>query len=95
MSELSTEIREQAKRYFCYIVRCNNDTFYTGWTTDPERRVKAHNAGRGAAYTKIHNPVELVYVEELDSRHAAMCRELQIKKLPREKKACLAAGWKE
>lgn len=95
MNELSTEIQEQAKRYFCYIVRCNNDTFYTGWTTDPERRVKAHNAGRGAAYTKIHSPVELVYVEELDSRHAAMRRELQIKKLPHEKKLCLAAEWKE
>lgn len=95
MSGLSMENREQEKRYFCYMVRCNNNAFYTGWTTDPARRVKIHNAGRGAAYTKMHSPVELVYVEELESRHAAMCRELQIKKLPHEKKLCLAAEWKE
>ena len=71
---------------YCYIVECADGTFYTGWTTDPERRVKTHNAGRGAKYTRTRRPVQLVYVEEQPDRTTAMKRERAIKALPREKK---------
>lgn len=71
---------------YCYIVECADGTLYTGWTTDPERRVKTHNAGRGAKYTRTRRPVQLVYVEELPDRASAMKRERVIKALPREKK---------
>jgi putative endonuclease len=71
---------------YCYIVECADGTFYTGWTIDPERRVKTHNAGRGAKYTRTRRPVRLVYVEEQPDRTTAMKRERAIKALPREKK---------
>lgn len=71
---------------YCYIVECSDGTFYTGWTTDPGRRVKTHNAGRGAKYTRTRRPVKLVYVEEQPDRATAMKRERAIKALPREKK---------
>ncbi len=71
---------------YCYIVECSDGTFYTGWTTDPERRVKTHNAGRGAKYTRTRRPVHLVYVEEQPDRTTAMKRERAIRALPREKK---------
>lgn len=76
--------------YFCYMVRCSNDAFYTGWTTDPTRRVKEHNAGRGARYTKMYGPVELVYVEEVEDHIAALKREAEIKKYTHVKKAAMA-----
>ncbi|MBI5053836.1 MAG: GIY-YIG nuclease family protein [Chloroflexi bacterium] len=72
--------------FFCYIVECSNKTLYTGWTTDVTRRVKMHNAGRGAKYTRMHRPVRLVYSEKLRTRSAAQKRELAIKKLSRAKK---------
>ena len=71
---------------FCYILECADGTFYTGWTTDLGRRVKTHNAGRGAKYTKLRRPVRLVYSEKLPSRSAAQKRELAIKRLRRSKK---------
>ena len=71
---------------FCYILMCSDGTYYTGWTTDPTRRTKQHNAGRGAKYTRSHRPVRLVYVEELPDRGSAMRRELQIKRMKREGK---------
>lgn len=72
------------------MVRCANQAFYTGWTTDPLRRVAEHNAGRGARYTRMHGPVELVYVETVEDHVAALKREAQIKKFPHTKKAALA-----
>lgn len=68
---------------FVYIVECADQTLYTGWTTNVERRLKAHNAGRGARYTQQRSPVRLVYLEELPDRRAAQRRELEIKRLPR------------
>ena len=70
---------------YVYIVECA-DTLYTGWAIDVHLRVQMHNAGRGARYTKVHRPVKLVYAEELATRAAAMKREAEIKKWPREKK---------
>ncbi len=71
---------------YVYIVECANGTLYTGWTVNVEQRVKVHNAGRGARYTRMHGPVKLVYFEELPDRVAAQKRELEIKRWPREKK---------
>lgn len=72
------------------MVHCANDAFYTGWTTDPLRRVKEHNAGRGARYTQMHGPVELVYVEEVEDHSAALKREAEIKRYTHQRKAKLA-----
>lgn len=74
---------------FCYILECSDGTLYTGWTTDVERRLKVHNAGRGAQYTRARRPVKLVYSEALPDRAAAMRRELAIKRYPRSKKLLL------
>lgn len=74
---------------YCYILECADGTFYTGWTTDLERRVKTHNAGRGAKYTKLRRPVRLVYAERQPDRSAAQKREHAIKRLPRLKKLAL------
>ena len=73
------------------MVRCADDTLYTGWAVDVVRRVQAHNAGRGARYTRLHGPVELVYSEELPTRSDAMKREIAIKRYPRAKKLALCA----
>jgi putative endonuclease len=77
-------------RYFCYMVHCANGAYYTGWTTDPLRRVAEHNAGRGARYTRMHGPVALVYVEEAADHVSALKREVQIKRMGHARKAALA-----
>ena len=77
---------------YCYILECADGTFYTGWTTDPERRVAQHNRGVGAKYTSTRRPVKLVYVEEQPNRTSAMKRELAIKKMGRTQKSRLVAG---
>jgi len=77
--------------FYCYIVECADGSFYTGWTTDPQRRAKQHNAGRGARYTRQHRPVRLVYVETLPDRSSAMRRERQLKTLNHRQKADLIA----
>ena len=75
---------------YCYIVECADGTYYTGWTTDVERRIGEHNAGRGARYTKYRRPVELIYVEELPDRSTAMSREYELKQLSHQKKGSLS-----
>jgi len=72
--------------YFCYMVECADGTLYTGWTTDPERRVKEHNAGRGALYTKWRRPVALTYLEKVRDRSTALRREFALKGLTRQNK---------
>ena len=71
---------------YVYIVRCADDTLYTGWTTELDRRIAQHNAGRGATYTRQRGPVTLVYREKAADRAAAMRREAAIKKLDRARK---------
>ena len=71
---------------YTYILRCADDTFYCGWTNDLDRRLKAHNSGKGAKYTRSRLPVALVYFEELESQAEAQRREFEIKKLPRKRK---------
>lgn len=72
--------------FFCYILECVDGTLYTGWTTDPERRLIQHNKGKGARYTKMRLPVKLVYIEPQPDRVTALKRERAIKALPRKKK---------
>ena len=79
--------------FYCYILHCANDTYYTGWTTDPKRRVKEHNAGRGARYTRMNGPVELVYVEEVEDHSTALKREIQIKRYSHARKAAMAESF--
>lgn len=71
---------------YTYIVRCSDNTYYTGWTVDLNKRMKAHNAGIGAKYTRNKLPVELVYYETFDTKQEAMSREYYIKKLKRVQK---------
>lgn len=78
--------------FYCYILECADGSFYTGWTTDPVRREKQHNRGTGAAYTRMHRPVRLVYVEPQASRSEAMRRERAIKRLTHLKKEALVHG---
>lgn len=75
--------------FYCYMVECCDGSLYTGWTIDPERRVSQHNAGRGAAYTRMHRPVTLVYLEEQPDRSSAMRRERVLKKLRHDQKVAL------
>ncbi len=65
--------------HYVYIVECRDGSLYTGWTTDPEKRVRAHNAGRGAKYTRSRGPVTLRYVEAFEEKSDALRREYQIK----------------
>lgn len=72
--------------FYCYILECADGTYYTGWSTDPQRRTRIHNSGRGARYTRAHLPVRLVYVESLPDRSTAMKREKAIKHMGRAAK---------
>lgn len=71
---------------YTYIVRCADGTLYTGWTNDLEKRMKAHNEGTGAKYTRSRRPVELVYSEEHETKEEAMSREYRIKRMSRQQK---------
>ena len=73
-------------KWYVYILRCGDDTLYTGITTNVEKRLEAHRSGKGAKYTRSRLPVELVYQEELTDKSCALKREAAIKKLSREKK---------
>lgn len=81
--------------YFCYIVECADGTYYTGWSTDPQRRVKTHNAGRGARYTSQRKPVRLIYIEEVESVSAALKRERALKAMDHPRKKRLAEAYAE
>ena len=71
---------------FVYMVACSDGTLYTGWATDVESRVRAHNAGRGSVYCKRRRPVRLVYHELVATRSQAQRREAVIKHLSRRQK---------
>ena len=71
---------------YTYIVKCRDSSLYTGWTNDLSKRMKAHNAGRGAKYTKSRRPVKLCYWEAFDTKQEAMSREAQVKRLTRAQK---------
>lgn len=77
---------------YTYILRCGDGSFYTGWTNDLDKRIKAHREGRGGKYTRTHAPVELVYFESFDTKNEAMSREWHIKQLTRGQKLALIEG---
>ena len=72
--------------WYFYIVRCADESLYSGATTDIKRRIKEHNAGKGGGYTNAHRPVKLVYKEVYRTQSRALTREYQIKKWTRKKK---------
>ncbi|MBR6398168.1 MAG: GIY-YIG nuclease family protein [Lachnospiraceae bacterium] len=82
---------EAAEKCYTYMVRCSDGTLYTGWTNNLEKRMEAHNSGRGAKYTKSRRPVELVYFEEFTEKSDAMSREARLKQLGRAEKLKLIA----
>ena len=75
-----------------YILECADGTLYTGWTTDLERRLQAHNSGRGARYTRGRRPLRLAYREEQSDRSTAQKREAAIRRLSRADKLKLIEG---
>lgn len=75
---------------YTYLLRCADSTLYCGWTNHLAGRVKAHNAGRGAKYTKGRRPVSLVYYEVFDTKEEAMRREAAIKRMTKQEKEALA-----
>jgi putative endonuclease len=77
------------------MIECADGTFYTGWTTDPERRLKQHRSGYGARYTRARRPLRLAYLEPQPDLSTAMRREKAIKALPRKKKLALIASHSE
>lgn len=81
------------ERAFVYILKCGDGSFYTGWTNDLNKRLKSHQRGKGAKYTKGRLPVELVYFEEAGDKSEALKRETVIKSLKRTAKAALIAGF--
>ncbi len=72
--------------YYVYMLECADGSLYTGYTTDLEDRLKTHNSGKGAKYTRSRLPVSLVYSETAETRGAALSREAKIKKLTRKQK---------
>jgi len=75
-----------------YMLRCGDGSLYTGWSTDVERRLASHRAGRASRYTASRLPVELVMARAMADRSAAMREEARIKRLPRAGKLALIAG---
>ena len=73
-------------KYYVYIVNCNDNTLYCGYSNNVEKRVDTHNKSLGAKYTKTRLPVKLVYTECFNSKSEAMKREYQIKQLTRQQK---------
>ena len=74
---------------YVYILRCRDASLYTGWTNNLEKRLEAHNSGKGAKYTRGRGPVTLVYRETLATREEALHRECEIKKMTKTAKLAL------
>ena len=72
-----------------YIIKCSDDTYYTGITNNLKARIEAHNSGKGSKYTKNRRPVHLVYKEEVPTKSESLKREIKIKKLSRKNKQLL------
>ncbi len=80
--------------YFVYIIRCEDSSLYTGSSPNPKERFKKHKAGTGGKYTRSHRPVNLVYIEKLNTKSDAIKREMQIKRWRKDKKERLVKGAK-
>ncbi len=82
----------QESDYHVYIIRCKDGSYYTGYAKDVEKRFDMHKQGRGARYTRMHEPEKLVYIEPSENRSEAMRRERKIKTLSHDKKQQLING---
>jgi putative endonuclease len=80
---------ENTMTYYVYILKCSDDTLYTGIATNLKRRIDEHNKGNGARYTSNKTPVKYVYSEKQPGRSSALKREIEIKRLSREQKLTL------
>ena len=83
-----------AQGNYAYILRCSDGTLYTGWTNDLDKRLAAHNEGKGSKYTRARRPVELVYFEAFATKQDAMRREVRIKQMNRADKEKLIQSLK-
>ena len=79
--------------HYTYLLRCADGSLYGGYTTDLQRRLTAHNSGKGAKYTRARLPVELVWWESFSTKEEAMSREWHLKKLSRAQKLALIEGF--
>jgi putative endonuclease len=77
---------------FVYLLRCADGTLYCGWSTDPERRLRQHEAGTASRYTRTRRPVELVWSAECGDRSEALREEARVKRLSRAQKSALIAA---
>jgi putative endonuclease len=82
----------ELKPWFLYILRCRDGSLYTGISPDPQARLKAHQSGKGAAYTRAHKPVAMVFCERVGSHSKALKREYKVKSLDRKGKLKLVGG---
>ena len=82
---MKEELPEEKGNY-TYLLRCADGSLYCGWTNDPERRLSAHNAGRGGKYTRARRPVSLVWLERFPTKEEAMRREYRVKRMSRTAK---------
>ena len=89
---LEVESEARCPMYYVYILRCADDTLYTGYTPDLTARLAAHNSGKGAKYTRGRHPVTLAFSEVFEDRHEALGYEYSLKQLSREEKLRLIAG---
>ena len=81
--------KKKEETHYVYILECRDGSLYTGWTPELEKRIEAHNNGKGAKYTKGRRPVTLQYFEVFASKSEALKREYAIKQLSREEKMTL------
>jgi putative endonuclease len=81
-------MNNETQKWFVYMLRCKDGSYYVGVATDVADRIKEHNAGQGCLYTKKRRPVKLVYAEEHENYASARGREAQLKGWRREKKEC-------
>ncbi|MDO4834715.1 MAG: GIY-YIG nuclease family protein [Bacillota bacterium] len=88
-------MQKNGKRNCTYILRCSDDSLYTGWTNDIEKRLAAHNSGKASKYTRTRRPVTLVHIEYFETKEEAMSREYAIKKLSRPEKSRLIRDYEK
>lgn len=85
---------DKSKEYFTYIILCEDGSYYTGYSDNPQNRFEIHKAGKGAKYTRSHKPKELVFVSPGLTKSEAMKAEYTIKQMSHEKKTEFIQGWK-
>ncbi|MBC7265011.1 MAG: GIY-YIG nuclease family protein [Chloroflexi bacterium] len=90
---MKTEPNTAGEIWYVYLLECADGTVYTGIATDPERRVRQHNMGRGGHYTRARRPVKLLACRAMPSRASALRLEESIRQLPRARKFALARKW--